>query len=488
MPLIDNFFVWEQFDAAFPQVVVALNILIALLTSSHVILHKTDTHAAIAWVGLIWLVPFIGTLLYLFLGINRIHRRARDLKSEEICSRSTLQRPTTYPQDHIQTVKTHLHELIRVGNHITHHPLVGGNQIEPLIGGNQAYPAMLDAITQAKHSISLESYIFEATGIGQNFVRALADAQNRGVKTRVLIDDVGARYSRPRIHKVLRHHKVRTALFLPALLPRGFTHFNLRSHRKILVVDGKIGFTGGMNIRQACILQSSPPYPTQDVHFRVDGPVVAQLQEAFVEDWAFTTREQLEGPLWFPPLSAAGDMLARGVIDGPDKDIGNLHWMLMSALITARHSIRLMTPYFLPDDVIIQTLHIAAMRGIKVDIVVPEKGNLPIVRWAQSSQYSLVLGHGCRLWLTPPPFEHTKLFVIDGAWSFVGSGNWDPRSLRLNFEFNLEIFDEKFATTLEQYIQARIAEARLLTKEELQSQSVPLRLRNGIARLLKPYL
>jgi cardiolipin synthase len=278
------------------------------------------------------------------------------------------------------------------------------------------------------------------------------------------------------------------AKFLPALLPRSFTHFNLRNHCKILVVDGRVGFTGGMNIRQGSVLASSPKHPTKDLHFRVVGPVVAQLQEVFARDWAFTTGEKLQGGLWFPELEPAGETLVRGITDGPDRDIDKLHWVFLAAIGAARRSIRIMTPYFLPDRVLMKALHLAARRGVEVDIIVPEVANLPAVRWAMWSHHRQVLHDGIRLWLSPPPFDHSKLFVVDGYWSSIGSSNWDPRSLRLNFEFNIECYDDELGASLENHVRNRLRDARLLTPEELDERSMFQKVRDGTARLMTPYL
>jgi cardiolipin synthase len=287
---------------------------------------------------------------------------------------------------------------------------------------------------------------------------------------------------------VLKNRGVPVAKFLPALLPRSVTHFNLRNHCKILVLDGRLGFTGGMNIRQGSVLASNPKHPTKDLHFRVIGPVVAQLQEAFARDWAFTTGEKLLGDPWFPELGPEGETLARGITDGPDRDIDKLHWVFLAAIGAARRSIRIMTPYFLPDRVLLKALHLAAQRGVEVDIIVPEIANLPAVRWAMWGHHRQVLREGLRLWLSPPPFDHSKLFVVDGYWSSVGSSNWDPRSLRLNFEFNLECYDPELGASLEEHVRRRLQDARVLTAEELDGRSLFLKVRDGTARLMAPYL
>jgi cardiolipin synthase len=482
---------WGQVQDIVPELSVLIDLVIALGASSHAILNKTDTRSATAWVGLIWLLPFVGAALYVFLGINRIQRRAKELKSGVVEYSVHLDEAPRSPADldrELGSERARLVELARVVGQVTNRPLLVGNQLDRLVDGDEGYPAMLEAIAAARTSISLMSYIFEADSVGGEFIDALADASARGVEVRVLIDDVGTRYGRPRIHRVLAKRRVPVAKFLPAFLPRSMTHFNLRNHCKILVVDGCLGFTGGMNIRRNSMLRANPKDPTKDLHFRVQGPVVAQLQEVFARDWAFTTGEHLAGKRWFPKLDPVGETLARGITDGPDQDVEKLQWVFLAAVGAARRSIRIMTPYFLPDSVLTKALHLAAKRGVEVDIIVPEVGNLPVVRWAMWGNYRQVLDEGTRIWLSPPPFDHSKLFLVDGYWSSIGSANWDPRSLRLNFEFNLECYDEDFGASLAEHFRDRLRTARLLTPEDLDSRSTFKKLRDGTARLMKPYL
>jgi cardiolipin synthase len=344
---------------------------------------------------------------------------------------------------------------------------------------------MLEAIDAARTSISLCSYIFDNDAAGRRFVEALGRAVERGVQVRVLIDALGARYGWPPITGRLRRAGVRVARFLPTLLPALMPFMNLRNHRKLLVVDGRVGFTGGMNIREHFLPGHGDAH---DLHFRVEGPVVGQLQETFAEDWAFTTKERLRGEAWFPPLEPAGPVFARGIPDGPDEDFETLRLTLLGALACARTSVRIITPYFLPDSALVTALNVAALRGVRVDVVLPERLNLPVVQWAATAQLWQVMRPQCRVFLTAPPFDHTKLMVVDGAWCLVGSANWDPRSLRLNFEFDVECYDPELAARLDVLIDERLARARRITLEEVNGRSLPIRLRDGVARLLSPYL
>jgi cardiolipin synthase len=461
-------------------------VLLSALASAHVILHKRDARAAISWVGLIWLAPGIGALLYVILGVNRIRRRAIALGRAR--RRALLPDQTGEATAAVAAVPAALAGLARLGAAVSGRPLLAGNGVTPLRNGEEAYPAMLDAIEQAATSVTLSTYIFAADDIGRRFVDALARAVRRGVEVRVLVDGAGVGYSRPPIHHVLRRAGVRAALFLPVRLGRGLAFFNLRNHRKILVCDGRVGFSGGMNIRDLHMAAVATRHTTRDVHFRVEGPVVQQLQEVFAEDWAFATREVLDGPVWFPPLDAAGPIAARVLSGGPDVDFEVARSVLLGALAAARESVAIVTPYFLPDQSMIAALAVTALRGVRVDIVLPERGNIPLVRWAARAQLWQVLARGCRVFLSPAPFDHAKLLVVDGGWVLVGSSNWDSRSLRLNFELDIECHDHGFAARVDELVAQRRALSREITLRDMDARPLPLRLRDGIARLLSPYL
>lgn len=466
----------------------SLSFVAAALTSLHAILRKLDSRAAVAWVGLIWLVPILGPILYLLLGINRIRRRASETRGQTPHFPSEADLGSYSPRALEQQVPAELKPLYRLSNRVSRQPLLGGNRVEPLICGDQAYPRMLDAIASAQSSISLSTYIFNNDRVGRQFAKALGAAVARGVEARVLIDAVGLRYSLPSIERVLRRLRVPVALFMPTRLPRAMPFFNLRNHRKILVVDGTHGFAGGMNIAEGNQLTTSPRHPIKDLTFEWQGPVVAELQAVFSEDWFFARRERLTGPVWFPPPQASGFTLARVVVDGPDERFDILRQLLIGAVTVARERICIMTPYFLPDVTLQDTLASAAMRGVRVDILLPGKNNLALVDWASRAQLEQLIRWGVRVHYSPPPFDHSKLFTVDQGWSLVGSANWDPRSLALNFESNIEVYDADFTTRLVGYFEHRLNQSREMTLDEIKQASWFVHLRNGIARLLTPYL
>jgi cardiolipin synthase len=476
----------DRLSHFWPHVVAGLGFLAALLASIHALLHKRDSRAATLWLGLIWLLPVLGPLLYLALGFNRIRRRAISLGV-----RKTIGPPVPDNLGEPQHPGAeHLQMLARVVGRVVAQPLTPGNQIQPLVNGDEAFPAMLAAIESAKTSISLATYIFDNDPSGKQFVEALGRAVGRGVAVRVLIDAAGARYSWPPIALQLKHAHIPFATFLPSplLAPWRMATINLRNHRKILVVDGQTGFTGGINLRHGNVLADQPKHAVQDLHFRVAGPVVTRLQEAFANDWAFAAGETLADDLWFPELRECGNVIARVIIDGPDADYDKLRWTLLAALAEAQTSVQILTPYFLPDSALITALNLAALRGVQVDIFLPARNNLPVVQWASRALWWQVLERGCRIWLTPPPFDHSKLMIVDGHWVLLGSANWDARSLRLNFELNVECYGREFANEMAKVIEKKVRGAHQVTLSEADARSYPAKVRDAVARLFSPYL
>ena len=485
-----------------PFLIGALGLALSIVASLHAITTKREVRAAIGWVGLIWLVPFVGAGVYAIAGVNRIRRKGGRIRRRMHALRpETSISPLAFgatrdappvPAESPPAAPTPSEErefagLARAVTEVTGLPLVEGNRIDLLIDGDEAYPAMLEAIEQAEQTIGMSTYIFDQDEAGLPFVDALDRARERGVQVRVLIDAVGALYSTPSAPHVLAARGITSAAFMRSLLPWRAPYLNLRNHRKLLVADGRIGFAGGMNIRGGCVAASGK-HTIQDLHARLEGPVVAHLAEAFVADWVFTTGEALDGPGWFPALEQRGDVAARGIPDGPDDDFESIRWTLLGALAVARHSVRIVTPYFLPDTTLVAALNLAAMRGVTVDIVIPEHNNLRIVGWAMLGQIRQVLKFGCRVWLSGDPFDHSKLMVVDERWTMFGSGNWDPRSLRLNFEYNVEAYDDGFAARAERVVWQKIRASRRLTIEEVDGWSWPSRIRNSVAWLASPYL
>lgn len=456
---------------------------LAIGTAAHALLYKRDTRAVIAWVAFIIMVPLAGASAYWLLAVNRVQRKAMKMRPRPAGHRAERASAYDPPIPMLQP-------LARVGDHLTPFALTGGNAVDVYEDGDTAFPAMIAAINRAERSIALATYIFNVDEVGLEFRDALVAAATRGVEVRVLVDAVGAtRLQGDNIVELLQQAGVRACYFMPVARPLHALSFNLRNHRKLLIVDGGHAFTGSMNITVGNRLADpGDAPPMRDIQFEIRGPVVRQLQQVFVDDWAFAADEELAGPAWFPDIGKSGESCLRAVPDGPDENFETVRLLIYGALAGATRSISIVTPYFLPDAALIAALNTAALRGVRVDIVLPEESDNRLVRWASQTLYWQLLERGCRIWLTPPPFDHSKFMSVDDAWTMVGSTNWDPRSLRLNFELNVELYDAELGARMRRWFDARVASAREVTKADIDGRPLAQRLRDGVARLFTPYL
>lgn len=467
----------------------AIVVIAAGFSAGHVLLHKRDPRAALVWVVICFALPIVGAMIYWLLGVNRIRTRARDWQDKirengmmmsNVCFWSSRQRQTAVFHDENYA------SLLALADTVTRRPLLPGNRVTALHNGEEAYPAMLRAISGAKKSVYLSSYLFSSDTSGRAFAAALKKSAKEGLDVRVLIDGLGERYSLPTARHLFRNSRVQYARFLPpSFLGRGL-HFNLRNHRKLLIVDGEKGFTGGMNIGDRHLV-GLPGNHTLDIHFDVQGPVVCQMLEAFMEDWHFITGDVFPNIDQIIP-SFGGEAFCRGISAGPNEDFEKLRWIYLGAINCARQKIRLMMPYFVPDRTLMEALTAAALRGVEVTLALPSRSNLPYVDWASRAYFSELLENGIHLFLQPLPFSHGKLLLVDDHYALVGSANLDARSLRLNFEFNLEVFDPNLNSELAAHFDAVCSRSLPLSLEEISRQPLASRLRDGFAKLFSPYL
>ncbi|MCD8504771.1 MAG: cardiolipin synthase [Burkholderiaceae bacterium] len=480
----------QLLERYWPHIVLLVSIVASVATAIHAAMTKQDVRAAIGWVAVVIFSPLLGATFYLFAGINRV-RRERVTQQRRLAEQG-YESVASLEVKHLgDGFDEHIKPLRRLGNEINSNVLLRGNQIQVLSGGDQTYPAMLEIIAAAQTSIALQTYIFDHDGIGIRIAQALIDAQQRGVKVRVLIDAVGAKYSRPPITRMLQESGVKVGLFLPTAIGIRLVYANMRSHRKLLVVDGQHALTGGMNIREGFMREFAGDDVAVDTHFRVNGPVARHLMESFAHDWEFTTGERLEGEAWFSPAEAASTgegVPIRVVLSGPDRAIGRNQSMLLGALSVARHHVRIQSPYFLPEPVLIGALVTAARRGVRVDVVIPANNNLKLVSAAMEAQLDLMLHGGVHVWRAHGSFDHSKLMTVDDQWCYVGSSNVDPRSQRLNFELDLEVFDRTLARDIAAVIDSKIHNARRATLAELANRPFWVRLRNRFIWLASPLL
>ena len=466
---------------------------LAIISAGHALLYKRDPRAALGWIAVSFAYPFMGPLLYYLFGINRLRTRAHELKGAPVKRlKLRYERPdrvVANADTRLPAIAAHpgLTSLARSSAAVTHRPLADGNLLQPFFDGEGAYAAMLKAIDEARHSVCLATYIFETNKTGRAFVKSLAHAHARGVKVRVLLDGVGEFYGFPRAGTLLKRQGVHVARFVPPRILPPSIHVNLRNHRKLLVVDGARCFTGGMNIGDRHLSQRPPGRAiTADIHFQVEGPIIEQLQAVFDEDWLFAAGEA--SPQSFIKHAAKGSAVCRVVTDGPNEDLGKLAMIITGAVALSRKRVAIMTPYFLPPPELINALQAAALRGVEVCVILPEKSNQPLAHWATRNMLWELLQYGVQIHYQPPPFAHSKLLLIDDHYAHIGSANLDPRSLRLNFELVVEVFEQDFVTRLREHFERIKLTAREESLEGVDGRSLPVRIRDAMAWLFSPYL
>lgn len=459
-----------------------LYLLLQICVTVHILLFKDDVKSSIGWIGLVWLAPLLGSAIYALFGINRIKRKALSLKSPK----QDIHKITGKTQEEIEKeIPKNLLQMLKLGYSVHPQIFALGNNVSPLINGDEAYPQMCSAIEKARKEVLIESYIFNNDKAGQMILSAAKKAHGNGAKVKIIVDGVGLNYSRPNIAQAAgKINGAEFVVFLPSKKPASLPFVNLRSHRKIMIIDGETAFFGGMNIAEGNLLKTNPKEPIRDITFKIKGPVINQLTRIFMEDWLFSGGKAFNPALFKESLPLSGGSIARAIPDGPDGDYGKVELMVLGAINCACKNINIVTPYFLPEENILTALEMAAMRGINVQIILPEKSNIFGMDWAMRANFNRLIKNGVKIFLQNPPFDHSKMMTADGIWAFIGSSNWDERSLKLNFEANMEIIDKNLTQTLDKIIEGKKADAKPIT---LQNYSIPKRLLNNSFKLLTPY-
>ncbi len=356
-----------------------------------------------------------------------------------------------------------------------------GNRVTLLENGDGIFPALLDAIRAAKSSVNVEMYIYEDDSVGRVFADALCERAQAGVAVRVLVDDFGARMG-PLARK-LTTAGVRFEIYKPLRL-YSLYRLNHRTHRKIITVDGRMGFCGGFGIDDRWLGDARNPHEWHDLAVRVEGPVVAQLQRIFMEDWMHTTGEVLFGDAQFPPLPAEDDTMAQAVASSRTDQSSMAKLLLFMAIQTARKSIWIENAYFVPDPQIRRGLTAAVKRGVDVRVIVPgQYMDIPPIRRASRYYYGELLDGGVKIYEYRPTMLHTKAMVVDGIWSTVGSINFENRSMRSNAEANVAIYDRRFAAELERVMQQDLTRCDVFTKENWKKRGLAARFSEAFAWL-----
>jgi len=456
---------------------ISIYLVVAVAAGIHVLLYKRDSRAAFGWLGLIIVFPIAGAILYALFGVNRVRRKAR---------RISLNFSHEGGQSHHVEQAPSGTQRSLPGLSVTGQEPEPGNDVTTYYKGEEAFPAMLEAIDSATKEVLLSSYIFDVDDTGLQFIEKLAAALNRGCKVHVLVDDVGIRYSFPTVIGELKRHALPFRRFMPLrLLPPSFS-INLRTHRKLLITDRRVTFAGGMNIGDRQLVNGPSPHRASDLHFRFEGPLTADCVSLFDDDWKFAGGGGLEE--WGGPRSSPGPARCRLVSDGPDDTLDSLILVIMGAISSARRRIWIMTPYFLPNRQMLGCLQAAALSGVDVQVMIPQENNWAIVQWALQHNMVELLSTDVQILQRPAPFAHSKCIVVDDDYVLVGSSNLDPRSLRLNFELGIEVFDQAINRELSAHFEEVVSQCTPFTIEKLEARGTFARLRDGTSALFSPYL
>jgi cardiolipin synthase len=459
--------------------------LIVLVLLPVVLLRRKEPAATIAWIFAIVTMPIIGALAYLFFGNDRIKRRARRRGERKRRFRAVLPQVVTNLASPID-VKGQL-QLYKLLERLNPYPPVVGNEVEILADMRRNYDLQLEAIGNAQREVHIEYYIFESDYVGEQFRDALIAAARRGVKVRFLYDAVGSLNLKRSWRREMIAAGIDTACFIPfSLLTRRWI-YNFRNHRKILIVDGRVAFTGGANVGKEYLGESGVG-SWADLQLRLVGPAVAQLQRVFGEDWAFASGHELPADELLPNIEPTGNVIVQVVPGGPDTKVPVYHELFFSAISTAVEQLQIVTPYFVPSEAILVALQTAARRGVRIQILVPGRSTHDFVHLAGQSYYQELLEAGIRLYEYQPGFMHSKLLTVDRRWSLVGTANLDNRSMRLNFEVGVVFYNVELTLKLDRLFDDYVKDSVRLDAATWRKRPLRRQVAENTARLFSSVL
>lgn len=478
----------------------ACHIIAFLLVSLHSLQRRRNATSTILWIFLAWAFPVFGPLFYLCFGIDRVADRGfQKFLTEEhlLTTRQATQETAPFAYWHSLAAAPAQNEFQREMNRVLDallpdHPAHPGNHLRPLVGGDEAYPEMLTAIRNAKRHIHLQSFIIGHDNISHEILEALAAKAAEGVQVRLLYDRFGS--TRAHLSGFFRKYKKMENLQIAGWtqanpLKRQF-QINLRNHRKSLIVDGTQGFFGGVNLHDENT-SAHKDGPLRDYHFSAQGPIVQELQYSFLRDWYFITNENPKTLLseeYFPRTEETGPVTIRLINSGPSTEKDVAVETFFNSITLAKHQILAVTPYFVPPAEILRALHSAALRGVDVRLIVPQKNNHRYAGFASRALYEDLLLAGVKIYERRPPFMHAKALIIDGELSLIGTANLDNRSLNLNYETSAAVYSTKFADAMKNIIHEDIALSQEILLTDWRRRPAHRRLLENLAALMSPVL
>ncbi|MDF2670128.1 MAG: phospholipase [Paenibacillus sp.] len=473
--------------------ILAINILLALAV---VFLERRNVAATWSWLMVLLFIPIVGFILYVILGQNLSRRKLYKWNQREYeMIRTLTQAQARRIQDgrmdfrdpQMQLYKDTIYMNVTANRAL----LTQNNEVEIFTEGNSKFASLLQSIDAAEHHIHLQTYIIQKDELGRQVIEALTRKAKQGVAVRILYDDIGSRTLNDRFFREFTAAGGLFAAFFPSRIPYFNLRVNYRNHRKIVIIDGKIGYIGGFNIGNEYVGRSKRFGFWRDTHLRVTGSSVHSMQGLFLRDWNLATSTTIDYDLfYFPAIEdmGQGQVPMQIIASGPNQKWSHIENTYLKMIHTAKHSIYLQTPYFIPDESLQNALRIAALSGIDVKVMIPFDSDHMFVRWASLYYVGELLQAGVKCYLYKKGFLHSKTIVVDGMISTVGTANFDLRSLKLNFEVNALIYHAETSQHLQQIFLQDIEDSQELTKLEYDNRSLWHRLMESISNLLSPIL
>lgn len=471
-----------------------------------IILENRDPARTVTWLLIFLLLPGVGLLIYAMFGRNirkikifKTQRLAHDIREEKLFENlEEIEELVKLEQDSIKerslaedelsdySKKRVISLLLNTGMF----PFTTNNKIDVYMDGNQKFENLIKDIKSAKDHIHLEYFIIKDSEIGRKIRDLLIEKAKEGVKIRILYDDVGCWrfWFHRKFFNDMKKHGIDIIPFLPAKFPIIGSKLNYRNHRKIVVIDGKVGYTGGINIGDEYMGKNKKFGYWRDTHIRIEGTSVYLLQMTFLIDWYYTTKEIILIKKYFPKMGYCGDSMVQVVASGPDSDWEAIHYAYFSAICQAKKNIYIETPYFIPDESILRALKSAALSGVDVRIIFPKIADHKMVNNASYSYFADILKSGGKVYLYTKGFIHSKIVIIDDKISSTGSANMDLRSFMLNFEINAFIYDKNVIEIMTKDFFEDMKNSEELNKSDFENRNIITKAKESIARLFSPIL
>jgi cardiolipin synthase A/B len=485
---------WETINFYWREITAwaaVIDLILIVITIPWVLAIKKEAISAIAWSLLVILIPIVGVILFILFGYQSVHRplkrkrrHRQHFRSKNPAGRQPMHVEAEQSEDPDQTWEG----MGRLARRLDAYPLTAGNKVTFYTEGRPAFDDMLAAIRAAEHHVHLEFFIFQYDDLGKQFLALLAEKAKQGVEVRLLYDAMGSRQIGWWRLRKLRWAGGKHAAFLPVSLLRRRIQVNLRNHRKILVVDGKVAFTGGLNIGDEYLGKNKRLGHWRDTSLCIEGPSVESLQRIFIEDWDFAYGESLEGDAYFRAQPDVGDAEVQVIQSGPDQEVKSIREIYFAAVLKARRRLWITSPYYVPDAGLRDALSLAGRTGIDVRLILPREADHITVHYAGLYYLRELLDAGVKVYQYTNGFIHSKVWLVDGKWASVGTANLDNRSLLLNFEVNCLFYSTKEVDELEEQFRRDLEQSVRLELKAFAKRPWTERLLENFCRLFSPVL